>query len=91
MIHHSTVDITSQRIRETQQAIVEQRTYVGRLTDPALKAIAARTLATLEDMLLIMQRTHSLLIVTRTTDVSVRSRPAETGVRPHPEDPAAPL
>lgn len=57
-----TIDVTSQRIEETQRAVVEQRKYLTGLSDPELKAIAARTLTTLEDMLLIMQRTHGLLV-----------------------------
>lgn len=57
-----TIDVTSQRIEETQRAVLEQRAYVAGLSDPELKAIAARTLTTLEDMLLIMQRTHGLLV-----------------------------
>ena len=64
MISRYMVDVTSQRMQETEQAILEQRTYAAGLTDPTLKVIAARTLATLEDIVLIMKRTHGLLVET---------------------------
>lgn len=67
MISGDTIDLTAQRLFETEVAIQEQRRYLDSLTDPALKAIAARTLATLEDMLLIMTRTQRLLMETRST------------------------
>ena len=66
MISRYTVDVTSQRMQETEQAIVEQKRYVDSLSDPALKMIAMRTLTTLEDILLIMQRTRTLLLATAT-------------------------
>ena len=37
MISRYTVDITSQRLRETEAAIREQRAYVASLSDPALR------------------------------------------------------
>jgi hypothetical protein len=61
MISRYTIEATSQRLIETEQAIAEQRRYLESLSDPALKTIAQRTLSTLEDMLLIMQRTQGLL------------------------------
>ncbi len=64
MISGDTIDLTAQRLFETEAAIREQRRYLESLSDPALKAIAARTLATLEDMLLIMKRTQRLLVET---------------------------
>jgi hypothetical protein len=64
MIGQDTVDLAQRRMIETEEAIAEQRRYVESLTDPALRAIAARTLATLEDMLLIMRRTQRMLVET---------------------------
>jgi hypothetical protein len=72
MINADTVDLARQRMAETEQAIAEQRRYVESLSDPVLRTIAARTLATLEDMLLIMRRTQGLLAETSGAPCGVR-------------------
>lgn len=84
-----TIDVTTQRIEETRGAIEAQRAYVAQLADPILKAIASRTLTTLEDMLLIMQRTHGLLVETTYAEpLATETVDSQPDGAP---DPAAPL
>lgn len=61
MVGRQYIEVTEQRLQETEEAIEAQRRYVAGVDDPVAKATATRTLATLEDIRCIMERTRELL------------------------------